>query len=139
VNGLLHSSAATRQALIGAVAQVQGCARVSAAVSQIQQVVDQRSAQYHQASVLSATALANGATVKSDLLTALRNSMQADRDYLTWAQQQLGRCRPGAPSAVYNAAVTADRQADAAKGTFVVVWNPVAAKYGLPAETSNSF
>jgi Protein kinase domain len=139
VNGLLRSSAATRRALIGAVAQVHDCARVSAAVSQIQQVVDQRSTQYHQASVLSAAALANGATVKSDLLTALRNSMQADRDYLTWAQQQLGRCRPGAPSAAYNAAFTADRQADAAKGTFVVVWNPVAAKYGLPAETSNSF
>jgi Protein kinase domain len=139
VNGLLRSSAATRRALIGAVAQVHDCARVSAAVSQIQQVVGQRSAQYHQASVLSAAALANGTTVRSDLLTALRSSMQADRDYLTWAQQQLGRCRPGAGSAAYNAAVTADQQADAAKGTFVAVWNPVAAKYGLPAETSNSF
>jgi hypothetical protein len=139
VHTLLGSSAVTRKDLISAVAQVRSCARVSAAVSQIQQVVNQRSAEYSRASAMSTAALADGATVKSDLLAALRNSLQADRDYLTWARQQLARCRPNAPSPAYNAAISADQQADVAKGTFVRVWNPVAAKYGLPAETTSSF
>jgi serine/threonine-protein kinase len=139
VHTLLGSSATAREDLIGAVAHVHSCARLSAAVSQIQQVVNQRSTEYSRATATSTAALANGATVKSDLLAALRNSLQADRDYLTWARQQLARCRPGAPSAAYTAAIAADQQADVAKGTFVRVWNPVAAKYGLPAETTSSF
>ena len=139
VHTLLGSSAVTRKDLIGAVAQVRSCARVPAAVSQIQQVVNQRSTEYSRASAISTAALADGATVKADLLAALRNSLQADRDYLTWARQQLARCRPAAPSRAYNAAIVADQQADVAKVTFVRVWNPVAAKYGLPAETTSSF
>jgi hypothetical protein len=139
VNVLLGSSAAARKNLVGAVANVRSCTSVAAAVSQIQQVVNQRSTEYSRASALSMAAIANGATVKADLLAALRSSLQADRAYLTWAQRQLARCRPGAPSPAYNAAVSADQQAVAAKGTFVRVWNPVAARYGLPAETTSSF
>ncbi len=139
VNVLLGSSATTRKDLVGAVADVHSCARVAAGVSQIQQVVNQRSAEDRRASALSTAAVANGTTVKADLLAALRSSLQADRDYLTWAQQQLARCRPGAPSRAYNAAVGADQQAVTAKETFVRAWNPVAARYGLPAETTSSF
>jgi tRNA A-37 threonylcarbamoyl transferase component Bud32 len=139
VNALLGSSATARKNLVGAVADVHSCARVAAAVSQIQQVVNQRSTEYRRASALSMAALANGATVKADLLAALHSSLQADRDYLTWAQQQLAQCRPGATSPAYNAAVGADQQAVTAKQTFVRAWNPVAARYGLPAETTSSF
>jgi serine/threonine protein kinase len=139
VNVLLGSSATARKNLVGAVADVHSCARVAAAVSQIQQVVNQRSTEDRRASALSMAALANGTTVKADLLAALRSSLQADRDYLTWAQQQLARCRPGAPSRAYNAAIGADQQAGTAKETFVRAWNPVAARYGLPAETTSSF
>ena len=139
VNVLLGSSTAARKNLVGAVANIRSCTNVAAAVSQIQQVVNQRSTEYSRASALSMTAIANGATVKADLLAALRSSLQADRAYLTWAQRQLARCRPGAPSPAYNAAVSADQQAVAAKGTFVRVWNPVAARYGLPAATTSSF
>jgi serine/threonine protein kinase len=139
VNVLLGSSATARKNLVGAVADVHSCARVAAAVGQIQQVVNQRSTEDRRASGLSMAALANGATVKADLLAALRSSLQADRDYLTWAQQQLARCRPGAPSRAYTAAIGADQQAGTAKETFVRAWNPVAARYGLPAETTSSF
>jgi hypothetical protein len=139
VNQLLSSSATTREALVGAVAHVHSCTGVPAAVGQIQQVVNQRSTEYHRASALSTAALANGATVRSDLLAALHSSLVADRDYLTWAQQQSSGCTPGAAAGAYNAAVRADEQAVAAKGTFVQAWNQVAAKYGLPAKTSSSF
>jgi tRNA A-37 threonylcarbamoyl transferase component Bud32 len=139
VNQLLSSSAATRKALVGAVAHVRSCTGVPAAVGQIQQVVNQRSTEYQRASALSMATLANGAVVKSDLLAALHSSLNADRDYLTWAQQESSGCTPGTTSRAYNAAVGADQQAVAAKGTFVQAWNQVAAKYGLAAETTSSF
>src|SRR5271169_1820057 len=109
VNELLDSSAATRKALQGAVNQIRNCTDLSGAVSQIRNVVDQRSSQYNQASALPTAALASGAIVKSDLITALRDSLDADGDYLTWALQQLNAgCTPTAQSSDYNAAYEAD-------------------------------
>jgi Protein kinase domain len=136
VSNLLVSSAATRKALEGAVSEVRNCSRLPSATRRIQAVVNQRSTEYRQASALSMAALASGAKVKSDLLTALRASLDADRDYLTWARQQMAAgCSPAARSHAYNAAFSADEQAGAAKQAFVQVWNPVAAKYGVPPES----
>ena len=139
VNGLLGSSAATRKALQGAVNQIRDCTDLTGAVSQIRTVVDQRSSQYDQASALPTAALASGAIVKSDLLTALRDSLDADRDYLTWAQQQLNAgCTPTAQSSAYNAAYHADQQADASKEAFVQVWDPIAAQDGVQQQPPGS-
>jgi hypothetical protein len=139
VSNLLGSSAATRQALESAVTQVQACTNLSGAVSQIQNVVNQRSTQYERASALQATALASGATLKSDLITALRDSLNADRDYLTWARQQLTNgCTPGAQSGAYDTAYAADQQANAAKAQFALVWDPVAARYGISQQSADS-
>jgi Protein kinase domain len=136
VSSLLSSSAATRRSLEGAVAEVRNCSSLSSATSQIQAVARQRSAEYRRASALSMAALANAAVVKSDLLAALRASLDADRDYLTWARQQLrSGCTPASQSSAYNAAFSADAQAGSAKAAFVQVWNPVAAKYGDPQES----
>jgi hypothetical protein len=77
--------------------------------------------------------------VKSDLIAALRNSLDADRDYLTWAQQQLySGCTPSAQSSAYEAAHNADQQADASKEAFVQVWNQVAAQYGVQQKSPGS-
>ena len=112
MNELLGSSAATRKALQGAVNQIRDCTDLPGAVSQIRNVVDQRSTEYDQASALPTAALASGAIVKSDLIAALRDSLDADRDYLTWAQQQLNAgCTPTAQSSAYNAAYNAGQQA----------------------------
>ena len=132
VDQLLGSSAAAREALQGAVEQVRGCTDLSGAVASIRAVVDQRVGEYNQASALSTAALASGAIVKSDLITALRDSLAADREYLTWAQQELNSgCTPAAQSSAYNAAYQADQRADASKDAFIQVWNPVAARYGV--------
>jgi hypothetical protein len=139
INSLLSSSASARQSLPGAVSNVLHCTKVAGAVGQIQVVVSQRNTEDSQASALSVSALANGATVKSDLLTALRSSLAADSDYLTWARHQSSKCKPGAQTSVYQAALGADSQAATAKKTFVGVWNPVAATYGLPQESATSF
>jgi hypothetical protein len=138
VSSLLSTSEASRRSLEGAVADVRNCSDLPAATSQIQAVVSERSAEYRRVSALSMAALANGAVVKSDLLTALRASLNADRDYLTWARQQRrAGCSPAGRSGAYNAAVSADGQAGSAKAAFVQVWNPVAAKYGDPQESQS--
>jgi hypothetical protein len=136
VASLLTSSAATRRSLEGAVADVRNCSSLASATSQIQAVASQRNAEYRRAKALAMGGLANGAVVKSDLLAALRASLDADRDYLTWARRQLhSGCRPASRSPAYNNAVSADGQAGSAKATFVQAWNPVAAKYGDPQES----
>jgi serine/threonine protein kinase len=129
---LLTSSAAARTALHEAVDQIGACTNLSGAVSQLQGVVNQRASEYGRASALPTSALPDGTQVKSELIAALNSSLKADRDYLTWAKQQLnGRCTPSAQSSAYNAAFSASQLADAAKAAFVQVWNPVAAKYGI--------
>ena len=139
VDQLLGSSAAAREALQGAVGQVRGCTDLSGAVASIRNVVDQRVGEYNQASALSTAALASGAIVKSDLITALRDSLAADREYLTWAQQELtSGCTPDAQSSAYNAAYQADQLADVSKDAFIQVWNPVAARYGVQQKSPAS-
>ena len=140
VNNLLSSSAATLKALQSAVSEVFNCTNLSSAVPQIQNVVNQRSTEYNQASALSTSALANGAAVKSDLIAALRSSLDADKEFLTWAQQQLNPgCTPTAQSGAYNAAYNASQQAGASKDAFIQVWDPVAAHYGLQQKSPGTF
>lgn len=139
MNDLLSSSAATRKALQGAISKASDCTDLSSAVRKIQAAVNQRSTEYSQASALSTSALADGAIVKTDLTAALRSSLDADRDYLAWAQRELKLgCAPAPQSSAYNAAYKADEQADAAKEVFVQVWNPVAARYGIQPESPGS-
>jgi serine/threonine protein kinase len=129
---LLTSSAAARTALHQAVSQVSTCANLPGAVSQLQNVVNQRSGEYDRAAALTTSALPGGPAVKSGLLTALSRSLTADQEYLTWARQRLaGGCTPGSQSGAYTAAFSASQRADAAKQAFVQAWNPVAAKYGI--------
>jgi len=133
---LLTSSAAARTTLHNAVTQVGACTNLSGAVRQLQAVVNQRAGQYGQASALPTAALPGGTQVKSKLMAALGSSLTADRDYLSWARQQLtGGCTPTSQSSAYNAAFTASQQADTAKQAFVQVWNPVAARYGITRES----
>jgi serine/threonine protein kinase len=136
LGALLTSSAAARTALHNAVTQVGGCTNLSGAVSQLQAVVNRRAGQVDRASTLPTAALPGGTQVKSKLMAALDSSLTADRDYLTWARQQLtGGCTPTSQSSAYNAAFSASRRADAAKEAFVQVWNPVAARYGIARES----
>jgi hypothetical protein len=136
LGALLTSSAAARAALHNAVTQVGACTNLSGAVGQLQAVANQRAGQYGRASALPTAALPGGAQVKSKLLAALGSSLTADRDYLSWARQQLkDGCAPSSQSAAYNAAFSASQRADAAKQAFVQVWNPVAARYGIAQES----
>jgi serine/threonine protein kinase len=138
VSDLLSSSAATRKALQGAVSEARDCTDLPSAIGQIQAAVNQRSTEYSQASALSTSALADGAIVKTDLTSALHSSLEADRDYLAWAQQLKLGCVPATQSSAYDAAYQADQQANAAKEAFIQVWDPVAARYGIQPESPGS-
>jgi serine/threonine protein kinase len=140
VQKLLASSAATRQGLNGAIGSVLDCTNLSTAVSQLQTAVSQRGAENAQSSALSASALPNGALVKSDLIAALHMSLAADQAYLSWAQQQVSNgCTSPGQSSTYSAAYSADQRANTAKEAFVQVWNPVAAKYGVKQISAGDF
>jgi len=133
---LLKSSAKARTALHQAVMQVGACANLPGSISQLQEVVNQRSSEYGRASALTTSALPGGAKVKSTLVAALGSSLKADQDYLAWArEQQSGGCTPTSQSSAYHAAFSASQQADAAKREFVRVWYPVAARYGIAQES----
>ena len=139
LNMLLTSSAAARTALHDAVTQVRGCTNLADAVSRLQGVVNQRVGEYSRASALPTSALPDGAVMKSELIGALSSSLEADRDYLTWARQQrAGGCTPSDQSSAYDAANGASQVANTAKETFVQVWNPVAAKYGIKPDSARS-
>jgi serine/threonine protein kinase len=139
LNTLLTSSAAARTALHDAVRQVDACANLANAVSQLRGVVNQRVGEDTRASSLPTSALPDGTAVKSELIGALSTSLAADRDYLAWAQQQqAGGCTPSNQSSAYNAAYGASQQANAAKEAFVQLWDPVAAKYGIKPDSAHS-
>jgi tRNA A-37 threonylcarbamoyl transferase component Bud32 len=139
VSKLLTSSAATRQQLRGAVNEVASCTNLTGAVGIMQSVVSQRSAEYRQASALPASALPQDAAVKTDLVAMFRTSITADQDYLAWARQQLtAGCTAPLQSSAYSAANSAAQPAGTAKETFIQLWNPIAATYGIAPQSSSS-
>jgi hypothetical protein len=139
VSKLLTSSAVARRQLLGAVKEVASCTNLTSAVGAMQGVVSQRGAEYRQASALSASALPQGAAVKTDLVAMFRTSLTADQDYLTWArQQQTAGCSAPLQSSAYSAAYSAAQPAGTAKEAFIQLWNPVAAKYGITPESSST-
>jgi Protein kinase domain len=138
VSNLLSSSEATRGELQPAVSDIQdNCSALSSAqlasdVSTIKAVAMQRTSEYNQALGLQTGALPNGAELKTDLLNALQASLNADNDYLTWAQQEQSGCFPATSSTAFNDAGNADVQAVDAKTSFANLWNTIAPQYGQP-------
>jgi tRNA A-37 threonylcarbamoyl transferase component Bud32 len=133
VNNLLFSSEQSRHTLSTAlINDVGNCGNVQGDVAQIQQVANQRSTEYNRATALQTDMIANGATLKSQLMQALKISLRIDNDYLAWAQQQANSgCAYGFNSGYYSQATTLDNQATTDKEIFVGTWNPVAQKYHL--------
>jgi hypothetical protein len=139
INSVLRASSAARKSLPGAVNEVLQCSNVAGGTSQIQNVVNQRSSELSQAEALSASALPNGTTVKSDLVAALHASLTSDQDYLSWARQQSSGCKRGRQTSAYQTALGADSQSATAKRTFAQAWNPIARTNGLPLQSATSF
>jgi hypothetical protein len=74
------------------------------------------------------------APMLQDLTNAWQASMQADRDFAAWTQDEISRgCSTDVQADPnYQAATTPDDQATHYKMAFVNLWTPIASQYGLP-------
>ena len=131
INSLLVQSVNSRSRLIYATNLVNNCTNLSYAVSVLQQIANGRRSELNQAQGLKTEALPNGSALKSDLIQALRYSLNADKDYLAWAQNEEVSCQVGSEANENAAASSDDIRATQYKTLFVGLWNPIAAQYGL--------
>jgi hypothetical protein len=86
MNSLLQDSSGSRVSVDSNVKKVQNCSDVPDGTSGLQRVVSERRTELSQANNLSTDAMPNGAALKSDLIGAIKNSLAADNDFLSWAQ-----------------------------------------------------
>jgi hypothetical protein len=130
---LLSSGAASRVLLGQDTNDARSCGSLGLAsdVSEIQQVRDSRQSELNQAEGLDTADLPNGAALKSDLITALNDSLVTDNDYLSWARLQANpaTCVNGSEPPQIGPDNT---QTTNQKTRFLARWNQIAPQYGLP-------
>jgi hypothetical protein len=134
VNALLSSGAGTNSRLLSALGAINQCTDMASSVSALTQIRGQRNSEYGQAQVISVGALPQGSTLKADLTQALYYSLQADDQYLNWADRQSqGPCQDDSEPTP-----ASDDQASAYKSSFTQLWNPIARQYGLTTQSVTS-
>ncbi|HEX2319499.1 MAG TPA: protein kinase [Streptosporangiaceae bacterium] len=107
--------------------------KMSADVGAIQTAASQRQSEYTRAQGLKVNALPSGSEAKTDLTQALSYSLQADNNYLTWAQEEQKGCFVSSQSSAYNEANSDSAQANTAKSNFANIWNKqIAPPYSQP-------
>jgi hypothetical protein len=133
--GLLAQSVTDRSSIVAAANDVMGCGpslhqdpqTFASAVTSRQNLLGRL------ASLPGRPALP--APMLAALTSAWQNSIKADQDYAQWAQDEIANgCTANNqtdPNA--QAATGPDNQATLGKKTFAGLWDPIAAKYGLPA------
>ncbi len=108
------------------------CVDIDQDVTQIGDIANSRSSELSQVQTLQFDQLPNGASLKSQLMTALQVSLQIDNDYLKWAQQQQSSgCAYGFNNTYYSNASAEDNTATSDKQTFLDSWDPIASQYNL--------
>ena len=133
--GLLAQSVKDRSSIVQAVSDVEKC---GPNLNQDSQTF-QTAATSRQNLLTQLANLSGSSALPSNMLAALtgawQNSVKADQDFAQWSQDEVShgcaqndQSDPGA-----QAAVGPDNQATTDKQNFVSMWNPIAAKYGLPA------
>jgi Protein kinase domain len=135
VNALLSAGAGTNSRLLSALGAINQCTDMASSVSVLTQIRNQRSSEYGQAQGISVSLLPQGSTLKADLTQALYYSLQADDQYLNWADQQArGPCHEDSEPAL----ASDNDQASAGKNGFTQLWNPIAVQYGLTTQSVTS-
>jgi hypothetical protein len=135
VSTLLTSGAGTNPRLVSALGAINQCTNMASSVGVLGQIRNQRSSEYGQAQAIAVSQLPQGGTLKTDLTQALYYSLQADDQYLSWADQQSrGPCRDDSEPAL----ATDNEQASAYKNSFTQLWNPIALQYGLTTQSVTS-
>ena len=136
LSNLLGTSVATHTQLQNAVLDIEdNCSSLSSSqigndVAAIQAADNQRQTEYASAQSLNLGALQNSSTLKSNLMQALFYSLQADNNFLTWAQQEQSGCFVSNQSNAYQTATSDSTTASSDKTAFANIWNPEAPNYG---------
>lgn len=135
VDRVLSASAASRRKLVAAIQQVSGCDNLARAMQRMQEVGYERQQQLAEVADLDLSALRDGERLRQLLSDALTYSLEADRGYVRWAQAAaIGTC-PNSGAEHRADGDRASHLAGQSKIAFLSVWNPIAARYGLPTRT----
>lgn len=135
VDQLLQKSAATRTTLSNSYDEVANCSDVTDGLSGLQQVASQRNSEITEAQALQTGDLTNGADLQSDLIKFLQDSLAADNDFVTWAQDESSSCTSAANDEAYNAGMAESGTAVSDKNSFLSLWDPIARNQGLAIRT----
>ncbi len=136
IDSLLKESARTLQPLQGLTVDVHNCRNLSYDYSKITQIASERATEIMTARNLQVGAIPGGIGLRSELVTALQTSEQADQSYVSWASAQLGGCDPSVnyTSPYFEQAYSLDLQAMSEKDVFRSGWAPIARRYGFATD-----
>ena len=128
---LLTKSTSDRSSVQNAVADVSQCGNLAQDQQVFQNAVTSRQQLLSQLAALPDASALPG-TMTQALASAWQASIQADQDFVGWAQDESSNgCSNSGSDSNYQAATGPDDQATANKTTFVNLWNPIAAQYEL--------
>ena len=137
---LIDHSAADKQRIAAAAAQLQGCRHVKQAIQTFEDAASSRDRLVDQAADLQVGLLPGGGAAVASFSQALRASADADRAYVSWGQARHKvkrhhhvRCRGG--KSLQQDAVRLSSASHAAKQQTAQAWNVIAAQFGLPRIT----
>lgn len=140
LDALVDRSSQSRGAVAPAATALSACTTSpAAALAVFEQAAAGRRALLGELDALPLDALPEGAALRSGFAAVLRTSADADDAFAAWARRQGSTCTPdpGDPDLVRGLQVSATG-ARPAKDAFVGQWNPVAARYGLPARAATA-
>lgn len=141
IDALLRDSISARDEVVAAVVHTRKCARIDRNVRDLRAGARKRERLVRRLGTLDVSAIPNGTKLISALRRAWNRSAEADRAFAAWARQvgQPGGCSGGTPvkGPKYRHAVEASAAASQAKARFVRLWNPIAAKTGLPERSKD--
>jgi hypothetical protein len=114
------------------------CDSVGSDLSVLQQVVQDRRDEVSRARSLQADQLTGDDDLRQDLVDLTQTTLDADEDYLNWAQQAeaSGECTDVSENGAIG---RANQRAADAKRHFVAMWNAIAPQFDLPTYVWNDF
>jgi len=137
IDALLDRSIASRNKLNKAIERVDRCTDLAGALADMQAVGRERTAQLADLAKADISGLPGGESLRGELGTALRHSLEADGAYVDWARPTIrdGCADTTSRTAALRRGQAASDQAGAAKSAFLTRWNPVASGLGLATRT----
>lgn len=132
---LLGVSAGSRSKVSGAVAKIERCDDIDAAVRTLDEAAEQRDEQIRKLAALKTDQIARGDELVEWLRKAWEASARADRAFAAWGRENAeGECEDGKRAKTTGDKRDAGRastEATTAKSRAVAIWNPVAKDAGL--------